>query len=208
MENIRDGLGKTQAARKRQGSGVRQKSIIQGQDRELSVRRKQSYRTCLGVDPALEDDSRGGLIADVATGMVIGGIAARGLEGGMHLCGREPLIPEVDRKRGVLRLCDEGFQFSDKAMDARGLGACLSGEAEGIAYDDAGASVASGEAQDRALIAARLCPLDGEQRLRNAERVGERDSDAARADVEAEPGLVRAHGVIIVRDAIPPFAED
>jgi hypothetical protein len=34
MENIRDGLGKTQAARKRQGSGVRQKSIIQGQDHD------------------------------------------------------------------------------------------------------------------------------------------------------------------------------
>ena len=79
-------------------------------------------------------------------------------------------------------------------MDALGLAAAVSGEVQRIADDDAGAAVAACEAEDGALIAAGLRALDGEQRLRDAERVGERDTDAARADIEAEPGLeLRAH---------------
>jgi hypothetical protein len=60
---------------------------------------------------------------------------------------------------------------------------------ERVADDDAGATVPTRKAQDRPLVAAGLRAFDGEQGLRDAERVGERDTDAARADIEAEPGL-------------------
>jgi hypothetical protein len=90
------------------------------------------------------------------------------------------------------RFGDERLELIDKAMDALGLAAVISREVQRIADDDAGAAVAAGEAQDRALVAARLGALDGEQRLRAAECVGECDTDAARADIEAQPGLREA----------------
>jgi hypothetical protein len=50
--------------------------------------------------------------------------------------------------------------------------------------------MATGEAEDGALVTAGLRPLEGEQRLRDAQGVRERNADAAGADVEAEPGLL------------------
>jgi hypothetical protein len=97
------------------------------------------------------------------------------------------LIGEVFACLG--RLGDERLQLVHKAMDAVGLGAAVSGEVERIADDDADATVPARKAQDRPLVAAGLRAFDGEQGLRDAERVGERDTDAARADIEAEPGL-------------------
>jgi hypothetical protein len=97
-------------------------------------------------------------------------------------------------------------------MDALGLAAAISGEVQRIADDDAGAVVTACESEDGALIAAGLGALDGEERLRNAERIGERDTDAAGADIEAEPRLeLRAHAAMIATaqasDCMPRFAE-
>ena len=58
-----------------------------------------------------------------------------------------------------------------------------------IADDDACAAVTPCQAEDRALVAAGLRALDGEQGVGKAENVGECNSDAARPDVEAEPRL-------------------
>ena len=46
-------------------------------------------------------------------------------------------------------------------------------------------------------VAAGLRALDGEEGLGNAEGVRECDTDAARADVEAEPGAGHAHMAMI-----------
>lgn len=58
-----------------------------------------------------------------------------------------------------------------------------------VANDDAGAAMTPRQAEDGALVASGLCTLDGEQGLRDAEGVGERNPDAAGAHVEAEPKL-------------------
>jgi hypothetical protein len=92
----------------------------------------------------------------------------------------------------------ERLEFIDEAMDAVGLAAAISGEVQRIADDDAGAVVTACEPEDGALIAAGLGALDSEERLRNAEDIGERDSDAAGTDIEAEPRLeLRAHAAMI-----------
>jgi hypothetical protein len=97
-------------------------------------------------------------------------------------------------------------------MDTVGLTAAVSGEVQRVADNDAGAVVAAGESEDGALIAAGLGALDGEERLRNAERIGERDTDAAGADIETEPRLeLRRHAAMIATaqasDCTPRFAE-
>ena len=74
-------------------------------------------------------------------------------------------------------------------MDPLSLGAAVSREVEWIADDDTGAAVAARETEDGALVAAGLRALDREQRLRDAEGVGECDTDAARAHIETQPGL-------------------
>jgi hypothetical protein len=109
------------------------------------------------------------------------------------------------------RLGEERLELIDKAMDTVGLAAGISGEVQRVADNHAGAVVAAGESEDGALIAAGLGALDGEERLRNAERIGERDADAARADIEAEPRLgLRRHSAMIAtaqaNDPTPRFA--
>ena len=74
-------------------------------------------------------------------------------------------------------------------MDAFGLVAAIPGEVQRVADDDARATVAAGEAEDRALITAGLRTLDSQEGPGDAESVGERDTDAAGAYVEAEPRL-------------------
>jgi hypothetical protein len=96
------------------------------------------------------------------------------------------------------RLGKQRLEFIDKAMDAVGLAAAISGEVQRIADDDAGAVVTACEPEDGALIATGLGALDSEERLRNAEGIGERDTDAAGTDIEAEPRLkLRAHAAMI-----------
>jgi hypothetical protein len=145
----------------------------------------------------------------------IGGIMTGGLEGGMGFSCGEALVPEVDSDTGAicsqggfgwLRLGlagfgssnrgwrdrgfgDECFELVYKAVDAIGLATAISREVQRIAHDDAGAAVAAREAEDGTVIPAGLCALDGEERLRDAERVGERDTDAAGADIKPEPRL-------------------
>ena len=58
-----------------------------------------------------------------------------------------------------------------------------------IAHDDSGAAVTPSQAEDGTLIASRLRSLDGEQGLRDAEGVGERNPDTAGAYIEAEQRL-------------------
>lgn len=82
-------------------------------------------------------------------------------------------------------------------MDALGLAAAIAGEMQRIADDDACTAVTPREAEDGALVAARLRALDGEEGLGNAENARECDTDAARADVEAEPGAGHAHMAMI-----------
>lgn len=142
----------------------------------------------------------------------LSGMAAGGVHGHVSLGGRETLVPEVDGKDGAFRpgLCCRGLcrhpgllehervELLDEAVDAFGLAAFVSGEVERVADDDAAAAMAAGQAQDGALVAARVGALEHHQRLRDAEGIGERDADAARADVKAEPGLggIR-HGAMI-----------
>lgn len=57
--------------------------------------------------------------------------------------------------------------------------------------------MAAGKAEDGTLITSGLRAFDSEQRLRDAERIGERDTDAARAYIQTEPRLGDAHVVII-----------
>jgi hypothetical protein len=77
-----------------------------------------------------------------------------------------------------------------------------------IAHDDAGAAVTPREAEDGTLIASGLRTLDGEQGLRDAERVGERDPDTASPDIETEPGLELTgkwhcrHAMMIASEAV------
>jgi len=90
----------------------------------------------------------------------------------------------------VVRFLDEGLELVNEAVDAFGLAAGVSGEVERVADDDPGTAMAAGEAEDGALVATGLCALDGEQRLRDAQGIRERDTDAAGADIETEPGLL------------------
>ncbi len=145
------------------------------------------------IQPALQDDGGSELIdavkADVPVCMAVCRVVTGGLEDGMGLGGGEALVPEMDGERWVAGFCNERFELVDEAMDALGLAAGVSGEVERVADDDAGTAMAAGEAEDGALVAAGLSAFEGEQRLRDAKGVGERDTDAAGADVEAEPGL-------------------
>jgi hypothetical protein len=154
----------------------------------------------LGIEPALQDEGGGKLIDDAGADAAISRMVACGFERRVDRGGGKALVPEVNGQAGMasigdvfvrLGVClgDEPLQFVHEAMDPLGLGAMVSGEVERIADDDAGAAVAACETEDGALVAAGLRAFDGEQGLRDAERVGERDTDAARADIEAEPGL-------------------
>jgi hypothetical protein len=159
----------------------------------------------LCVEPALQNKDGGELIdkasanptALATAGRIVAGrIVTRCFEGGESLGGGEALVPEVDgetgavRTRGIVacpsgRLRYERFEFVDKTMDAVGLAAAIAGEVQWVADDDAGASVTARETEDRALVAAGLAALNCEEGLRDAECIGERNTDAARADIEA-----------------------
>jgi hypothetical protein len=187
----------------------------------LRNRRKEGDAATLRVEPTLQDEG-GRELVNFATGS-LARVVAGGLEGGVRLGGGEALVPEMNGEAGAVcgrsvfasldgRLGKERLEFIDKAMDALGLAAAISGEVQRIADNDAGAVVTACESEDGALIAAGLGALDGEERLRNAERIGERDTDAAGADIEAEPRLeLRAHAAMIATaqasDCMPRFAE-
>jgi hypothetical protein len=154
----------------------------------------------LGIEPALQDERGSKLIDNDGADAAISRMVACGFERRVDLGGGKALVPEVNDKAGMasigyvfvrLGVClgDERLQFVHEAMDPLGLGAAVSREVERIADDDAGAAVAACEAEDGALVAAGLRAFDGEQRLREAELVGECDTDATRADIEAQPGL-------------------
>ena len=189
----------------------------------LRNRREQGDAATSRVEPALQDEG-GGELVDFAAGS-LARVLAGGLEGGVRLGGGEALVPEMNGEagavRGIVFWCvfvplgrrfgDERLEFIDKAMDALGLAAAISGEVQRIADDDAGAVVTAYKSEDGPLIAAGLRALDSEERLRNAEGIGERDTDAAGADIEAEPRLeLRAHAAMIATaqasDPAPRFA--
>jgi len=176
----------------------------------LRNRRQEGDAATLRVEPALQDEG-GGELVDFAAGS-LARVVAGGFQGGMSLCGGEALVPEMNGEAGAVRggvfrgifvspgwrFGDERLEFIDKAVDAVGLPAAISGEVQRIADDDAGAVVTACEPEDGALITARLSALDGEERLRNAKRIGERDTDSAGADIEAEPGVeLRRHAAMI-----------
>ena len=176
----------------------------------LRNRREQGDAATSRVEPALQDEG-GGELVDFAAGS-LPRVVAGGLEGGMSLGGGEALVPEMNGEAGAAggsvfravfvpldrRFGDERLELTDKAMDALGLAAAISGEVQRIADDDAGAVVTACESEDGALIAAGLRALDSEERLRNAEGIGERHTDAASTDIEAEPWLeLRRHAAMI-----------
>jgi hypothetical protein len=74
-------------------------------------------------------------------------------------------------------------------VDAIGLATAISRKVQRIADYDAGTAVPAREAEYGALITARLCAFNRKERLRDSERVGERDTDATRAHIKAEPEL-------------------
>jgi hypothetical protein len=142
------------------------------------------------VQPALQDDGRSELVDPVKADVAVCGIVTGCLESGVGLGGGEALVPEMDREsRTIRRFRDEGFQLIDEAMDALRLPACVPGEVQRVADHDPGTAMPAGEAQDGALVTAWLRALDGKQGLCDAQSVGERDTDAARSNIEAEPGL-------------------
>jgi hypothetical protein len=166
----------------------------------------------LRVEPALEDEGGSELVDFVTPRVGVGGIMTGSLQGSMRFGGGEALVPKVDDEicsrggfswlglglpalgssnRGWLDqgFGDECFELVYKVVDTIGLAAAIPGEVQRIADYDAGAAVAACEAEDGTLVPAGLCALEGEERLRDAERIRERDTDAARADIEAEPGL-------------------
>ena len=160
----------------------------------LRNRRKEGDAATLRVEPALQNKG-GGELVDFAAGS-LARVVAGGLKSGVRLGGGEALVPEVDgeagavRTRGIVacpsgRLRYERFEFVDKTMDAVGLAAAIPGQVQRVADDDAGASVTARETEDGALVAAGLAALNCEEGLRNAECIGERNTDAARADIEA-----------------------
>ena len=155
----------------------------------------------------MQDEGRGKLVDDSsAARLATRGMVARGFQRGLGFGGGEALIPEVDREADSFRigaifaifvgldgrLGDQLLQLIHKAMDTLGLKAAVSGEMQRVADDDAGTVVAARQAEDGALVAAGLAARDGEERLRDAEGVGERNPYAACADIEAQPGL---HGL-------------
>jgi hypothetical protein len=128
---------------------------------------------------------------------------ACGFECGVGLGSRETLVPEVDGEAGRLgpgglTMGPSGWvgeqcpELLDEAVNALGLRAAISGEVQRVAHHDARATMASRETEDGALIAAGLCAFDGQERLGYTEGVRERDTDAARADIEAKPRLCHA----------------
>jgi hypothetical protein len=167
----------------------------------LRTRREEGHAAALRVEPALQDEGGGELVHNArANVMAFAWRVAGGIERSVCLGGGEAFIPEVNGEVGAVRgrdvfaslgrrLGDERFELLNEAVDTLRLAAAVSREMKRIAYDDAGASVAPCEAEDGTLIATGLRALNGEERLRDAECVGERDTDAARADIETEPGL-------------------
>jgi len=162
--------------------------------------RKQGYGVALSIEPTLQDEGGGKLVDETTAGLAanaaIGRMVACRFERCVGLGGGKALVPEMNGEAGMATIgdvfvcvgrCfgDERLQLIHKAMDPLGLGAAVSGEVERIADDDAGATVAACKAENGAQVAAGLRTLDGEQGLRHAERIRERDTDAAGADIEA-----------------------
>jgi hypothetical protein len=186
--------------------------------------REEGDAATMRVEPALQNKG-GGELVDFAAGS-LARVVAGGLEGSMRLGGGEALVPEMNGEAGAVRggvfrgvfvllgrrFGDERLELIDKAMNAVGLAAAISGKVQRIADDDAGAVMTACQSEYGALIAAGLGTLDSEEWLRNAEGIGERDTDAAGADIEAEPRLeLRRHAAMIataqVSDPAPRFAE-
>jgi hypothetical protein len=183
---------KSTSRKERQGSGIRQTSIIR---RRVGLRcgGQEGNGTGLGIKPALQDEDGGDLVDEAAGALVR---AAGGGEGSLSFGGGEALVPEVDGEDGAIvltglgsLLMHEGLELLDKGVDAPGLAAAVAGEMEGVADDESGAAVAAGEAEDGALVAAGGGALEGHERLGDAQRVREGDADATGADIETEPGL-------------------
>ena len=171
---------KSTSREERQGSGIRQKPIIRRRVIS-SVRRKQGGGATLRVEPALEDEG-GGELVDPAPRSVASRVLAGGIERSVGLGSGEALVPEVDSEGGVFWAggiaggvddsAMSALELIDEVVDALGLAAAISGEVQRVPDDDACATVAAGEAEDRALIAAGLRALDGQQRLGDTEGVG------------------------------------
>jgi hypothetical protein len=162
--------------------------------------RKQGHGAALSVEPALQNEGGGKLVDETTAGLAansaIGRMVACRFERCVGLGGGKALVPEVNGEAGMASIgdvfvcvgrCfgDERLQLIHKAMDPLGLGAAVSREVERIADDNAGATVAACKAEDGTQVAAGLRTLNGEQRLREAQGIGECDADAARADIEA-----------------------
>ena len=136
----------------------------------------------MGVEEALQNQHGSHLIDDLA---MAGGGAAGGVEMAMGLGGGEALVPEVDGEgEGSAERFGEGVGFG-------GLGADVAGHVERIAEDDGGAAEFAEQAAEGFEVLLRVFADQGEDGLRGeAELVGDRDADAAVAEIEAqEAGL-------------------
>jgi hypothetical protein len=132
----------------------------------------------VGVDKALQNQHRSHLIDDFP-------VARKRASGGMQVAvgfGRgEALVPEVD---------GEGEGFAERlgeGVGSGGLGADVAGHIEGIAEDDGRAAVFAEKAAEGFEVLFQVFTDQGEEGLSGeAELVGDGDTDAAGAEIEAQ----------------------
>ena len=132
----------------------------------------------MSVEEALQNQYGSHLIDNLAVG---GGGASGSLEVAMGFGRGEPLVPEVDGEREGLA---EG---AGKGAGEGGLGADVAGKMQRIADDDGGAAVFAEETAEGSEVLLRIFADQGEDGLGGeAEFVGDGDTDAAAAEIEAE----------------------
>jgi hypothetical protein len=131
------------------------------------------------VEKALEDEGGGYLVDDGA--MLRSGSASL-IQNVVRFAGGEALVPQVD---GQAR---EFGETGGKGLGFGGLGTGRAGQMKRVADHNSGDVEAAGEAGERTHVFTGIAaPLKGEHGLRSEPQlVGERDTNAAIADVETE----------------------
>ncbi len=129
-----------------------------------------------GVEPGLQDEDGGDLVDDaLAADRRVAGI----VEVAMRLGGGEALVPKM---HGDTELRPEVI---GEGLGLGSLRTLVAGHVERVADDGLGDVVLAEDAGDGLEVRAAAGAMEGEERLRGeAERVGERDADAAVANVE------------------------
>jgi hypothetical protein len=136
------------------------------------------FAGAVGVDKALQNQHGSDLVDDFP---MTGKGPPGGMQVAMGLGGGEALVPEVDGE-------GEGLaERPGKSVRSGGLGANVAGHIEGIAEDDGGAAVFAQQAAKGFKVLLLIFADQGEDGLGGeAEFVGDGDTDAAGAEIEAQ----------------------